>query len=47
MLMIQWNLGLGKFVRYIEGSLHRKPRLNEFFGINNQNVPYIEGIGDN
>ena len=24
--------GLGKFVRYIEGSLYRKPRFNEFLG---------------
>ena len=24
--------GLGKFARYIEGSLNRKPRFNEFLG---------------
>ena len=45
--MVQWNLGLEKFFRYIEGSFHRKPGLNEFWGENNQNVPYIAGIGEN
>ena len=35
-VIIQWNLdltkgqGTGKLVRYIEGSLNRKPRYNEF-----------------
>ena len=47
MMMIQGNLGLAKFSRYIEGSFHRKPELNEFLGQKNQNVPYIEGIGNN
>ena len=41
------NRGLAKFFRYIEGSFHRKPQLNEFLGQKNQNVPYIEGIGNN
>ena len=33
--------GLGKFVRYVEGLLYRKPRLTNFWE-NNQYVRYIE-----
>ena len=42
LLSIVLVLELGKFVRYIESSLCRTPRFNEFSKKNNQSVRYIE-----